>query len=325
MSGNTPFPGPPGSGPFNPGGPPPAAPPTGKRKDAADKKVTRRVISRQAKLAALFAIIAGALVFLVLFGSSAPTNYVAVTKEAVPALTAMSATQIEVLEAPTDLVQEGAISGANRDEVLTAAQALAATGRTVRPLARGEQLTSAMFTTDVSLQEPLKEDERLVSIRASIASAAGGAVKAGDRVDVYASASSGSAQTIAGVIVEDVEVVAIAPAETIIDGVQQEQSTPDNRGKDPAELLPETPLGGTYVLRVRDSAVAALVSVDAGGRVYLVLRGADARSPEEPYLPVTTIEAICGLAAGTLEPAIGTDRELPFACQGIGQETAPTQ
>jgi Flp pilus assembly protein CpaB len=285
--------------PFTPGTPGPQS------DKAPEKKVTRRVVSRYTRLALVAAVVLGLLGFLALSSSTAPDTFVARTATAVPAQTAMGESQLEVVAIDAAYVEQGAIAGSDPDEVRAAALELVGSGRTVVALPAGRQLHPADFSAVPVGVNGLEADERLISVTASVAAAAGGTVKAGDRVDVYGTVRDG-ATTLAGIVLVDVEVIAILPAAERVESASADQANPDNRDKTAAELLPARPIPGTYLLRVSASDAARLLAVVAGGDLHLALRAADA----EDVVPLSaeTLSVLCGTAPGSPVPTV----EAPF-------------
>lgn len=303
-----------GPGPFGrPGVDPyaaaPAAAPTARKgkkvkaakdkapKDSSAKPVTRRVIGRQTKLAALFAGVVALLALMVFSQPQGDKTYVVRTTKAVTALTEVSMSQFEAIAIDPAYVEDDAITAGSGKDALAAVEAELKKGARIQVnLGARQQVRVAYFSAEAQLVKPLAADERLVSIQANVASAVAGQIKAGDRVDVVGVLENGTT-SVAGVVLSDIEVVAVTPAESAYTAAQSEQQSDGNRDKNAADLLPTKPIPGTYVLRIKLADVTRLTVVDTGARVYLVLRGTDASTA--PVASADVLATICGANATT--------------------------
>lgn len=301
--------------PMGPGasGPAPVPEPTGKkgRKKDSGKPVTKRVISRNVKFAAAFAVLFGLLVAAILFTGGAPKSYVAVATVDIAPLSQLGETQVSVQPVDPASIIDGAITGASEQEVKDLIAPLIGT-QVLLPIRKGEQINTGDFNSAAVDGIQLAPDERLIALRATVAAAAGGTVKAGDRVDIYGADVSKS-PTLVGLIVPDVEVISVAPSEDILDSVTREQTSEENKDKAASELLPSKPLGGTYIIRVKLADVNRLLAVDVSGEVFLALRGADAIV--EDSIPTDVLAAVCGKGA---DPKYGIDSKSVTTCTDSG-------
>jgi Flp pilus assembly protein CpaB len=288
-----------------------------------EKKVTRRVVSRYTRLALVAAVVLAILGFFALSSSTAPSAYVARTTNAIAAQTAMAETQFEVVAVDETFIEKGAIAGSDPEQVRAAAIDLITSGRTVVALPAGRQLHPTDFSAVPVGANGLDADERIVAVPASVVAAAGGTIRAGDRVDVFGTVRDG-ATTLAGVVLVDVEVVAILPGAERLESASANQSDPANLDKTTGELLPAQPIPGIYLLRVPAADVARVFSVAEGGRVYLSLRAGDA----DGTVPVSAevISVLCGTAPGspaatTVDTLDVAPPQLPAMC--VGDEFDP--
>lgn len=291
------FPPPPGVGPQAP-----VIPAAGKkkRKDKGDKPVTKGLITANKVPALVLAVAAGLMGFL-LISKKPPTAYVVQAKQPLEALATVDSSQIEAVQVDIKAVERGALAGPSEEAALAKATKLIEGGRLQYPLAKGQQLWSRMFSTEVILAAPLAADERLMSIRATVPAAVAGILRPGDRVDVY-----GSTDSLAGLVASDLEVVAITLAQETDN--KSSAASGDASADDGAAAKTDTgssPVGGTtdstYVLRVKGDVIAKLVTADANSKLYLTYRGAEASDIEN--MPASLLEVLCTGAASPCAPA----------------------
>ena len=286
------------NGPFDPMGQPnpyqgpgfsgdSGRPAKGKKSKSKDKtKTTRRVVSTQRKLFLGFAVVVGLLTVLVATSANKGT-YIVRTTDAIGALQSIDQSHLETFAVDDAAVEPTAWSGPDARKLMTEVLAAIASKRTSLPIGAHQQLRPELFSTQIETSSPLSPDERLVSISARASAAIVGSLKPGDRVDVYAATTAG----LAGLLGSDVEVVAVSITADQLDSASQQQVT--QKDKQLSDLVPGNPIPGTYVLRVNAADVARFVAADAGGKVYLSLRGADAG-----VTPVTTTDIAATLCSG---------------------------
>lgn len=253
-----------------------------RKQESGDKAPTKRLLTTQKALAVVLALVVGAMALLL---SSAPVEqvYVVRTSQSVPALSKLSAAQIEAIALPPEAVEEGAITAATADEALVLISELLDKGRVRMELAKGHQLQAKDFTAEALLASPLGPDERLVSVEASVMSAVGGQLRAGDRVDIIVVADadirlpdgSETRRTLSNLIAYDVEIVSVLPAESQFNAISQEQLSGDRTVGGNA-LLPNDPVPGIYNVRVTVQQAVVLAAAGAEGELTLVARGAGA-------------------------------------------------
>lgn len=263
-----------------------------RKDDSAGKKVTKRVIDKQMKLALLFTVIGSLVVGAVLYGSAAPKSFVVVAKAPISAGTAIDpAGQLEAIATPEEFILPGSFKGNSAKAALEIAKAEVEGKRAQYPLAAKQQVGKDQFNVEIALAEPLKNEERLVSVEASVSKAVAGSVVPGDTVDVFASAEGASSGKVTGLVLSNVPVVSVTVSENQFQAVS-EQQTGDAKDKKPQTLLPSTPVPGIYVLRVTAADAAKLVATDFGADLSLVYRpkGATALTPGGP---LTAAGVIC--------------------------------
>jgi Flp pilus assembly protein CpaB len=285
-----------------------------RQRGSTDKAVTKRLLNSQKIMALLLAVLVAGLVFVATTSSTKETYVVRVNDE-IQALSAITPNQIEAVSMPDYAIEPGAISAPTAKEALDAALELIKNGRMRQFTPSGRQLRTADISPEGQLREPLAADERLVSIEASVASAIGGQLQAGDRVDIVALASistAGDEQNLADFeqregriarqILSDVEIVNVLPGAQAFDSAAQQQTGPDS-GRTPGEILPANPVPGIYVLRVTYDEAVVLGLVNGEADLFLTLRGAEAGDPTGPNQPLTLEELLGRVAPETTTPA----------------------
>lgn len=279
---------PPGPGGQGPAAQPPSMGRRGKKTKSSDgKPVTKRVMDRQIKFAGVFAVLAALVVGLVLFGGSKPSTYVVVAKSAIAAGSTVDVdSQLQAVPVPPEFIQPDAIRAGTPKAALDLARSDVANLRAQYPIAPQQQVTKDLFNFEINLAQPLTSDERLVSVQASVANAVAGKIVPGDHVDIVATAGD-----VSGLVLTDVPVVSVTVSENQYQAVA-EQQTGDAKNVKPDQLLPGTPVPGIYVLRVKATDAAKLVTVNAGGQLSMVYRPAEAgASPASG--PMTAAGIIC--------------------------------
>lgn len=318
------FPPPPGGGqgpgmpgmqgrPGMPGAPGAPAGKAGKAgKDKSDKPVTKRLVSTQRAAALGLAVLAFLAAIVLSGGDKAETVFVVRTSEAVPAMMEVSVDRLEAIAIDPLYLEEGAVVGDSAEEALTEAAELVDGARTQVPLAKGAQVRPDMFSTEASLAgRPLEADERLVSIRANVTSAVAGSLRAGDHVDVIAFYEGDPG--LAGLVGSNIEIVAVSVAENQLSSAASAQSGEEGRELKPSDVLPTTPIPGTYTMRVKADQAVRFAALDAATQLYLTYRGADATDVVTP--PVEVLALICaGPGNYYSEAPLTPAAEIPAAC-----------
>lgn len=161
-------------------------------------------------------------------------------------------------------------SGGTPEEALASVQ-LELGKTTLYPISGGEFLYADDLTLTSKYADVTKLDaeHRLMSIEAMPASAAGGVIKPGERVDVViVDTSFGVATTM----FEDVEVVAVHPAESALESIYSTQI--QDPALDTANILPSDPYPGIYTLKVpaEDTIPLGLAANAEGVTVVLSVR-----------------------------------------------------
>lgn len=252
----------------------------GRRKGPAR---TKRAVNRHIAVAVLFALVTAGVVFA-MSGKKGPVDpYVVVASSAIPAGSTVDPGMLKAIRTPKASLSPGSVSGMNAKTALADAAKAVAGQRSQYPMTANQQLVPDQFGAPIgNLGAPLAADQRLVSFQATVSAAVAGSLKAGDIVDVYASANN-----LAGVLVRNVPIVSVTVSEAGYNSVTNAQSTDKNIT--PAEALPSTPVPGTYVARVSADDVAKIVAADADGKIYLAYRSADATDGTEKATSVLSV------------------------------------
>lgn len=242
----------------------------------------------------LFLLFAGAFGLLAVIVTSSPGSTVLVARAAgdIPAMSQLSVEQFTLTAIDRDALEPGAFS-AESEEELTATLTEAIDGKwPVQNIFTGQQLRAEMLSANTTLNTPLASDERLISITARVSNAVAGGVRPGDKVDVFVSDGDG----LTGVLGQGVEIVGVSLLPDQFDAVAQEQF--ENPDKVLSDFLPKSPVGGTYIIRVKAVDVARYVTADTSGKITLALHGENASG--FPAVPVDLYEAICGRTSGVV-------------------------
>jgi Flp pilus assembly protein CpaB len=270
----------------------------GRKKDKPDKKVTKKVVNSQLRFAIIFAVVAAVVAALVLAGSTKPSQFVVRAVEPLGAGTAVTSAdaKFEAIAITDDLVEKGAYTGTTAKAALDALSEDIGEGTRVQyPIGAREQITKSDFSVELILDTPLKPEERLMSIQATVSNAVAGKVRAGDRVDI-----AGNDGDVAGVVFRNVEIVAVTVSENQYQSVAEQQRG-EGKNTSPDELLPGTPVPGIYTVRVADTDVSALYALSAGSTLSLIYAPADAS--ETPLGATAARDVICGSGTGDKKPA----------------------
>lgn len=275
-----------------------------KKGDGEEPVATRRVADKNRKLALVFALVGGLFAFLVLSGGG-PSTYVVTASSTLGAQSTIDLTRVEIVGIDEELLVDGAFSGATAEEAEEAFLAAGGDGATVlTQIPANAQIVPEMFTLPDRLgigeDSVLGPDERYISVNAATVTSVGGRLAAGDRVDIIAATDE-----IAGIIVTDVEIVAVNPAEDVYNQLTSNQTDGEGRELGPQDLLPATPIPGNYTVKVRTYDALRLAMVSEGAELYMVYRGGPAASRVAPAA-VDLLSTICGLNA----LAVDADDEL---------------
>jgi pilus assembly protein CpaB len=131
----------------------------------------------------------------------------------------------------------------------------------------GQQLTAAEFTTNGGLPAQLAPGDRAITITVDSSHGMIGQIHEGDHVDVYADVEAGSGRTasVLRLITTDTQVLKAGGG----GGVGLGGGSPQNQQSN-------------VTLKVRDSQAGALAFASDNGKVWLVLRPANAGSANPP-------------------------------------------
>jgi Flp pilus assembly protein CpaB len=271
----------------------------------SDTDPVTRQSNRALRAGVVTALVFGVLAMLVL---SAPqeTDLVVRASEDISAYAVVSVDQFQITALPPAAIEEGAISGKDRDELVAQLEALIAESQTRELIRKDSQIHPSMFSTTIDLNVPLAPGERLVSIEADITDAVNGSISPGDRVDIIAVDRDGTAS----VILSDVEVIHVSLSSRQFDEIASSQ-TGERRGSAAGELVPARPLPGSYVLRINGSDATVLLSAADQARLWLLWR--DPSDTGLLFAPTLTLpEALCAWDPGAL------------ACAGIDSSNVPS-
>lgn len=267
------------------------------RKDKAPKTATKRLLTKQKIFALLFAVIAVGLA-LSLTSAEVTQVFVVRTTTVVPALSTITG-QYEIVPLPQEAIEEGAVSGSSEEEVAIKISGLLNT-RTRMALPKGHQIHPEDFSVEVELANPLQPYERILAVEASVVSAIGGQLRAGDRVDVIAVIDY-QGKTYSNVVASDVEIITALPSEQQFNSVAQAQAS-GSRDKGSNELLPADPVPGIYNVRVDVNQAVILAAAQSRGDLVLVLRGASAVNTPVSVVDLEDFVTNENPAAGLLPP-----------------------
>lgn len=259
-----------------------------KKKTKGERKpVTKRVVNTQVRLALVFAVLVAIVGAYVLLGLGNPGTYVVVAKSPLAAGDVVDAgSQLKAVPLNKDLIIAGTFQGTSEKAALELAKSEINGKRVQYPLGANQQVVKDQFNVEISLADPLKAGERLVSIQATVANAVAGSIVPGDRVDVI-----GSTKEVSGLVLSDVPVVSVTVSENQYQAVA-EQQTGESKDAKPQSLLPSTPVPGIYVVRVAAEDAARLVAADAGADMTLVYRPKDGTGLTQAK-PLTAAGVIC--------------------------------
>lgn len=272
----------------------PAPPKTrrGRRKAKATtpedgEQVTKKVVDSNKRMALVAAVVLALAVGFIALGSQSPGNFVVRVTEPIAAGDTINPDlHLEAVAVTDDMIEVGAYVGQTEAAALELAREDIAGARAQYPIPARSQLNKNDFNVEVALATPLKGNERLVSITASVASAVAGKIKTGDRVDIVASSND-----VAGVILTDIEVVAVTASESQFQAVSNQQ-TGEDRNANPEDLLPGQPVPGIYTLRVAAVDVGKVVAINDAAKVTLVYRPAG--GGDTPTAATSVLDVICG-------------------------------
>lgn len=291
-------------------------PPGGGVKDPAMS--TSKVPTRQRTIVLIAGGVLLALVaFLLVLVGTAPEpkdTFVLRAQRTIPALSVLNGDLFEAVAVTEEHIPEGAITGADADDVLEAADL---DGKVTQyPIAKGRYLLESDLTSEsFKFEGRLDPDERLVSVPASYAYSVAGGIRPGDRVDVYGLGNV-NGTGVAQLMIADAEVAAVSLGEEQINSIVSQQVSDAQDGQDtsPAEVLPGEPIPGVYTLRVNASVAARLAIVAEEGRLFLTYRGAESADTASPGAGI--VDALCGnTVRADNEPFIANEvPQFPAVC-----------
>jgi hypothetical protein len=274
----------------SPGQGSPQMSPKGSR-SKSDKQITKRAVSIQKRIFIVFAVLVALLLVLALTATK-PTTYVLRAKSNVPALTALTNDQIEIVAIDSSSIEDGSLSNANKEKLVELFTSTVLNKKNKFELFKNQQLHDSFFASSIA------EDEQLISIPAKSGDAVVGKIIAGDRVDIWAGLSSGGAINL---VATNIEVYAVSLSQEQLDSVSNALvSNPSGKVN---TLLPNTPMPGSYVLKVKTIDLPKYLAISngtsSGGRVFLTLRSPDAL--DTPSInPIDAHAVLCGARADNI-------------------------
>lgn len=315
-------PGQPGGQPFSSqqmGGAPPPMPESGsdrkgkkgKRKKDTSEAVRRSALTGGSKIAfaiGVFFAVAFAVSLVAGGDDGGDTVEVVVAGQTIPARAALAGSMLEVIEVDAEVVPDEVIAAASVDELFDEHGVDGAFTRQEIP--SGAWLYPQYFGAEADVGLTLEPEERMLTIRANIAGALAGRLRAGDEVDIIAVEQGFE---VANTIAQGVELVAIDAGEGLLEDAASDQGGEEDKDATRDELLPHAPIPGIYTLRVNAEDVPRFATAELVGDLYLTYRGADAEDFEAS--PLSFLETFCG-DVDDLDP--DEFAELPVSCQEGG-------
>ena len=280
------------------GGQPQVLSPKSKRRRRKADAGTRR---SAASFRWLFLIFAAAVGILGVVITSTPSDAVWVVRSsddsAIAPLVEIDPSMFSIVQVDTLSVEKDTFNGASQDEVRQAFLAAINDKWFLYPVPAGQQIRRDQLVASGDLAEPLAADERLISITARAADAVAGTIRTGSVVDVYVSSADG----LTGVLGQGVEIVSVSLAPEQFDSVAQQQF--QDPGKSLSDFVPNQPVGGTYVIRVKANDVARYIAADTSGKITFSLHGTDSRGFAPVPTDLTTTICAAAPAAGACAQA----------------------
>ena len=286
--------------------------------DQPEKNATRKLVTGNRLIALLCAVAAGGLLLLFTGGDDAPpppSLYVIRTTEAVAALTAVSAEQLEAVALPEEAIEPGTFQGEDPIALVADTAETLADKTTLNPLNASEQIRENDFSAELVLGSTTEPDERYVSITAGVDKAVAGLIRPGDHVDVVALLDD-----IANIVAQRLEIIAVRPGAGVYGSIASEQQK--NLAVVVEDRLPGRPVPYQYILRVdAQTAVDLTAVIGSADQITLLLYGGG--SEQTATVPADFAVLLCGddeLCLERLEP----DRVVSGE-QGGNEQTASIQ
>lgn len=255
------------------------------KKSRSDKQVTKRAVSIQKRIFIVFAVLVALLLVLALTASK-PSTYVLRAKANVPALTALTNDQIELVSIDSSAVEDGSLSSNDKAKLVEIFKSTVINKKNKFELFKNQQLHESFFASVIG------DDEQLISIPAKSGDAVVGKIIAGDKVDIWAGLSSGGAINL---VATNIEVYAVSLSQEQLDSVSN--ALVSNPSGKVTTLLPNAPMPGSYVLKVKTVDLPKYLAISnatsSGGRVFLTLRSQEAL--DTPSInPIDAHLVLCG-------------------------------
>lgn len=246
-------------------------------------------------LAILVAAVAMFFVLTVLGGVAPKTVWVYKAKENITSQILLQENLFEPAEISEETLVEGAYRAATAEDLKEEVNFENLVTR--YPIPKGAQLTVDAAGAIEEVNTDLAPDQRLVAVEARLANAAGGIIRPGDKVDLFAAADLGGdgEGRVVQMVLADVEVVAVTLSSEALEaaaGRQASEAAPDGEPGGKGEYFPSDPIPGVYLLKVLTSQVPRVVSTNEWTKLYVAYRGPN--STTEILYPGTLLETMCG-------------------------------
>ncbi|MFA5566652.1 MAG: RcpC/CpaB family pilus assembly protein [Acidimicrobiia bacterium] len=253
------------------GGPPPAqnVPEqgrAGRRVKTAPEKKSNSLL----KLGVISALGTVALILLILTSAEPSKTYVVKAAQQLSTLSKIDDSMLEAVPVDVEAIEPNTFVADNAADALSLALETIEGAYPNTTVFLGQQIRADAFSFYSNLSETLGPDERLVSVTARPATAMLGKLGIGDIVDIVATDPSNK---LSQLVVSGVEIVDVTISPQGLDAAANRQAGADGLNMQPEELLPTTPMPGTYVLRVPVEHAMNLIASDASATLYFVYRG----------------------------------------------------
>jgi Flp pilus assembly protein CpaB len=250
----------------------------------------------------------GALVFalafvaaLAYFETSPKKTFVVEAKTAISPLSPLNSNDIIAVAIPSQDVLRGTFQGKTAALAIKAATHYTNGSLTQYPIAASQQINPTYLFSSSIAKPTLGPNNRLVSVTASTATAVGGALRAGEHVDVIAVSNTtnptGTYNTPT-IVASNVEIIADSPTTSAV---------VTNSNATTTTAAPANGGNGVYVLDVPDSVIFGLIQGDAQEKLYLVYRAPGAQNLVQPAAPATAVNtAASPSSSGSTSPNPGS-------------------
>lgn len=233
----------------------------------SEKKVTKRAVSLNRRIALIFSVFF-ALFVILLLTSSTPKTYVVVASKDIQPLTALSKDNLTVIAVDKSAVELNSLNSDSKEGAIKKLESFIGTQSQTNKINILAFKNKQMHDDYIAPQ--LADDEQLISISAKSGDAVVGIIRPNDFVDVWAGLPSGAVSLVAS----NVMVYSLGLSQDQLDSIANTIVSKPETQK--TNLLPGNPLPGSYVLKIKTSDVLKFLAIsnstNNGGRVYLSLR-----------------------------------------------------